>query len=107
MTKKLVINGTGAPELVEMTADEEAQRNSENSGEAKQIAFENKMSKLATDQKAGYDKLIELGSGNSTLFFSKLFNKIESYETDKNFYNILKEKVSNNVDLKLVNTNYI
>ena len=34
-------------------------------------------------------------------------NKIESYETDKNFYNILKEKVSNNVDLKLVNTNYI
>ena len=61
MTKKLVINGTGAPELVEMTADEEAQRNSENSGEAKQIAFENKMSKLATDQKAGYDKLIELG----------------------------------------------
>ena len=61
MTKKLVINGTVAPELVEMTADEEAQRNSENSGEAKQIAFENKMSKLATDQKAGYDKLIELG----------------------------------------------
>ena len=61
MTKKLVINGTGATELVEMTADEEAQRNSENSGEAKQIAFENKMSKLATDQKAGYDKLIELG----------------------------------------------
>ena len=27
MTKKLVINGTGAPELVEMTADEETQRN--------------------------------------------------------------------------------
>ena len=61
MTKKLVINGTGAPELVEMTADEETQRNSENNGEAKTTAFENKMSKLATDQKAGYDKLIELG----------------------------------------------
>ncbi len=53
------------------------------------------------------NKLIELGSGNSTLFFSKLFNKIESYETDKIFYNHLKEKVLNNVDLKLVNTNYI
>jgi len=61
MTKKLVINGTGTPELVEMTADEETQRNSENNGEAKTTAFENKMSKLATDQKAGYDKLIELG----------------------------------------------
>ena len=32
MTKKLVINGTGAPELVDMTADEETQRNSENNG---------------------------------------------------------------------------
>ena len=61
MTKKLVINGTGAPELVDMTAEEESERNSENNGEAKTTAFENKMSKLATDQKAGYDKLIELG----------------------------------------------
>ena len=61
MTKKLVINGTGAPELVDMTAEEETQRNSEDNGEAKATAFANKMSKLATDQKAGYDKLIELG----------------------------------------------
>ena len=61
MTKKLVINGTGAPELVDMTAEEETQRNSEDNGDRLKTAFANKMSKLATDQKAGYDKLIELG----------------------------------------------
>ena len=62
MTKKIVINGPGAtPELVDMTADEETQRASENNAEAKTLAFKNKMEKLATDKKAGYDKLIELG----------------------------------------------
>ena len=62
MTKKLIIN----PEnpngiLVDMTAEEETQRVSEDNGEAKALAFKNKMDKLAVDQKAGYDKLIELG----------------------------------------------
>jgi len=62
MTKKLVINGVGStPELVDMTAEEETQRASEDNGEAKALAFKNKMDKLAVDQKAGYDKLIELG----------------------------------------------
>ena len=61
MTKKLVINGVGStPELVDMTAEEETQRVSEDNGEAKALAFKNKMDKLAVDQKAGYDKLIEL-----------------------------------------------
>tara|TARA_B100000131_G_C18037679_1_gene581112 strand:+ start:228 stop:977 length:750 start_codon:yes stop_codon:yes gene_type:complete len=52
-------------------------------------------------------KLFELGSGNSTLLFSKIFNKIESFETDKKFYKQLQGKISKNVDLKLVNTDQL
>jgi len=62
MTKKLIINAENPNGiLVDMTAEEETQRVSEDNGEAKALAFKNKMDKLAVDQKAGYDKLIELG----------------------------------------------
>jgi len=46
--------------------------------------------------------LHELGSGNSTIWFSNIFKEVESYETDKEWYETLKPKVKKNVLLKLV-----
>ena len=65
MTKKIVINGPGAtPQLVDMTADEETQRASENNAEAKTLAFKNKMEKLATDKKLGLHSLLCITQGS-------------------------------------------
>ena len=46
--------------------------------------------------------LYELGSGNSTIWFSNIFDKVESYETNLDWYNNLKPKLKTNVSLKLV-----
>ena len=49
--------------------------------------------------------LLELGSGDSTIFFSQYFKKVYSYEDDVNYYENLKKNLSNNVDYKLFNKN--
>lgn len=46
--------------------------------------------------------LFELGSGNSTIWFSNIFNHIQSFETDKNWYENLKPKLKSNVTYKLI-----
>jgi Tfp pilus assembly protein PilF len=47
--------------------------------------------------------LHELGSGNSTTWFSDVFKFVESYETNENWYKELKPRLNNNVSLKLTN----
>ena len=47
--------------------------------------------------------LHELGSGNSTIWFSNIFDKVKSYETNQNWYENLKPKLKGNVSLKLTN----
>ena len=44
-------------------------------------------------------KLLELGSGNSTLYFSKFFESITSYETDQSWFDKLIIKKLTNVNL--------
>jgi len=43
--------------------------------------------------------LLELGSGGSTLYFSKFFRSVTSYETNSEWYNNLIEKVPSSVNL--------
>ena len=45
--------------------------------------------------------LHELGSGSSTLWFSNVFKRVESYETNKDWYEKLKPLLKSNVILKL------
>tara|TARA_X000000368_G_scaffold407609_1_gene387258 strand:- start:669 stop:1634 length:966 start_codon:yes stop_codon:yes gene_type:complete len=45
------------------------------------------------------NELVELGSGNSTIWLSKIFKKVQSFETNKDWYEILKPKLNNNVSL--------
>lgn len=45
------------------------------------------------------NELFELGSGNSTIWLSKIFNKVKSFETNKDWYEILKPKLNSNVTL--------
>ena len=52
-------------------------------------------------------ELCELGSGNSTLWLSKLFKKIKSYETNKEWYESLKDKLRYNVSYNLVSLDQI
>ena len=49
-------------------------------------------------------KLLELGSGGSTLYFSRFFKSVLSYETDSKWYQKLLRKIPNNVNLKKVNS---
>ena len=42
--------------------------------------------------------LLELGSGNSTLYFSKYFDVVSSYENDESWYNELAPKLPSNVN---------
>ena len=44
-------------------------------------------------------RMVELGSGNSTIWFSKRFKTVVSYETNTEWYNTLKPKLSDNVQL--------
>ena len=46
--------------------------------------------------------LHELGSGNSTIWFSNIFDRVKSYETNLDWYNNLKPKLKTNVSLKLI-----
>ena len=52
-------------------------------------------------------ELCELGSGNSTLWLSKFFKKIKSYETNKEWYESLKDKLRYNVSYNLVSLDQI
>ena len=45
--------------------------------------------------------LHELGSGNSTIWFSNMFQEVKSYETNTEWYEKLKPLLSDNVSLKL------
>ncbi|MDB9718891.1 tetratricopeptide repeat protein [Candidatus Pelagibacter sp.] len=47
------------------------------------------------------NELFELGSGNSTIWLSKIFKQIQSFETDKNWYQTLKLKLDKNVSYNL------
>lgn len=44
-------------------------------------------------------KLLELGSGNSTLYFSKFFKSVTSYETNQDWFDRLSLKIPINVNL--------
>ena len=48
--------------------------------------------------------LLELGAGGSTLYFSKFFKSVTSYETDQSWYEKLLLNKPNNVDLVKVDT---
>ena len=48
--------------------------------------------------------LLELGAGGSTLYFSKFFKSVTSYETDQSWYEKLLVNKPNNVDLVKVDT---
>ena len=50
--------------------------------------------------------LFEYGSGNSTLFFSKLVKKVISVEHDKEWYEKLQSKLPENVELYFVKLEY-
>jgi len=41
--------------------------------------------------------LLEIGSGDSTLFWQTYFGKVLTYEHDPNYYNSLKDKINNNI----------
>ena len=47
------------------------------------------------------NKLIELGSGNSTIFFSEVFKKVETFEPNKEWYEELSKQTKDNVFLNL------
>ena len=49
-------------------------------------------------------KLLELGSGNSTLYFLNFFKSITSYETNQEWYSKILNKVNQSVKLKKVNS---
>jgi len=49
-------------------------------------------------------KLLELGSGNSTLYFSKFFKSVLSYETNEEWFIKLKSKTEDNVMLQKVDS---
>tara|TARA_B100000787_G_scaffold160285_1_gene139202 strand:+ start:55 stop:1182 length:1128 start_codon:yes stop_codon:yes gene_type:complete len=46
--------------------------------------------------------LHELGSGNSTIWFSNIFKWVNSYETNQDWYKKLKSQLKKNVSLKLI-----
>lgn len=47
-------------------------------------------------------RMIELGSGNSTLWFAQQFETVVSYETNAEWYSSLSEKIPSNVSLNLI-----
>jgi len=52
-------------------------------------------------------ELFELGSGNSTNWFSNLFQKVQSFESNKEWYENLKTKLNNNVSYNLTSLEQI
>jgi hypothetical protein len=50
--------------------------------------------------------LVEIGAGDSTIFWGKYFNKVISYENDIQYFDILKEKINkDNTELNLFDKN--
>lgn len=50
--------------------------------------------------------LVEIGAGDSTIFWGKYFNKVISYESDVRYFDFLKEKINkDNTELNLFNNN--
>lgn len=49
--------------------------------------------------------LIEIGSGNSTLYFSKRFKQVYSFETDRTWYMKMRGSMPNNVCYKMFDKN--
>jgi hypothetical protein len=50
--------------------------------------------------------LIEIGAGDSTVFWGKHFNKVISYESDVRYFDFLKEKINkDNTELNLFDKN--
>lgn len=49
--------------------------------------------------------LIEIGSGNSTFYFSKYFKQVTSYETNKEWYLKTKDRLPDNVKYNLIDLN--
>jgi len=52
-------------------------------------------------------KILEFGSGNSTVFFSKLTDNVYSVEHDDKWYNKIKPQLNNNVKYILSKVDYI
>jgi hypothetical protein len=52
-------------------------------------------------------KILEFGSGNSTLFYSKYTNNIYSVEHDKTWYNKISKKLDNKIVYKLIEIDYV
>jgi len=52
-------------------------------------------------------KILEFGSGNSTVYFSKLTNNLYSVEHDIVWYNKIKKQLNNNVEYILSKVNYV
>jgi len=52
-------------------------------------------------------KILEFGSGNSTIYFSKLTNNLISIEHNKDWYNKIKPKLENDVTYILKSIDYI
>lgn len=49
------------------------------------------------------DKIcVEIGSGDSTIYWSNFFKKIISYENDLNYLNIIKEKIKNILNVEIL-----
>ena len=46
---------------------------------------------------------LEIGSGDSTIYFSKHFKKVISFENDETFFNRISNNKPKNVDIKLFN----
>jgi hypothetical protein len=47
-------------------------------------------------------KIIEFGSGKSTHYFDTIFQKVVSFETDKEFYNNLKDELAENIEYNFI-----
>ena len=45
------------------------------------------------------EKVLEFGSGLSTILFDKMYLKVDSYETDKDYMELVREECSNRVNL--------
>jgi hypothetical protein len=50
----------------------------------------------------GFSRLIDLGSGNSTKWFSSYFKKVISFETNPSWYEQLRKNIPTNCELNLI-----
>lgn len=100
---KLLINKT--PEKIRFIYDELKLKNFFSDSNIEQVKKEEEQLPLLTWPLLDFlktinlknDELFELGSGNSTIWLSKIFKQIQSFETNKNWYETLKLKLNKNV----------